>query len=95
MIDWWVLFHNFLWVVGLAVVLGAMSMANYEAQRATVRLWHKLRESGFQLWFSVGMALFCTGLALGAGAWWENVIWGLLALASAAKAARLCCRRRA
>ena len=95
MIDWWGLFHNSLWVAGLSVVLGALSMANYEAQRPGVRIRHKLNESGFQLWFSVGIALFCAGLAFGGGAWWEYAFWGILALASVTWATRLWWRRTA
>ncbi|MGD1995080.1 MAG: hypothetical protein PVI59_17955 [Anaerolineae bacterium] len=88
MIDWWGLLHNALWVAGLAIILGALSMASYEAQRAHVHLRHKLQDPGFRLWSSVGAALFCTGLVLGGEAWWEYVLWGLLALASVAKGLR-------
>ena len=95
MIDWWGLLRNSLWVMGLAVVLGAVSMANYEAQRARLRLGNKLRETGFQLWFSIGIVLICTGLALGGRAWWEYAIWLLLAVAFGANVARLGWRRRA
>ena len=42
MINWWALFHNALWIVGLAVGLGALSIANYEAQRAGKRLRQQL-----------------------------------------------------
>lgn len=95
MIDWLGLFPTTLWVAGFAVVLGALSVANYEAQRTHVRLRLKLGEHGFQLWSSAGIALCCTGLLLGAKAWWEGVIWGLLALAPAARATWLCWRQRA
>jgi hypothetical protein len=95
MIEWWWLFHNLLRIMGLAAVLGALSMANYEAKRAGSRLRRELSESGFQLWFSLGMMLFSTGLALGGGAWWVCVIWALLALAFAAMAARLLWRLKA
>ena len=52
MIDWWGLFHNSLWVVGLAVDLAALSMASYQAHREEATLRRKLREPGFQVPFS-------------------------------------------
>jgi hypothetical protein len=80
MIDWWGLFHNALWVVGLAVSLAALSMANYHAHREKVRLRQTLAEHGFQLTFRIGMTAFCLGLLFSSRTWWEQVIWGLLAL---------------
>jgi hypothetical protein len=80
MIDWWGLFHNALWVVGLAVGLAALSMANYQAKRQQVRLRQTLDEPDFQLAFRIGMTAFCLGLLFSSRTWWEQVIWGLLAL---------------
>jgi uncharacterized membrane protein YgdD (TMEM256/DUF423 family) len=96
MIDWWGLFHNSLWVAGLAVGLGAFGMASYEARRTKIRLRWKLKESSFQLAFSIGMVLFCLGLLFSGQAWWEYVIWGLLAAAFGGQAIWLWwCRRAA
>ena len=87
MMDWWGVVCNALWIGGLAVGLAALSMADYQAQREKVRLWRKLDEPGLQLALDVGMMAFCLGLAFGSGVWWEWVIWGLLALLFAGRAA--------
>ena len=89
MIDWWALGHNALWVVGLALGLAVLSVANYQAHREAVRLRDKLNQAGAQLALDVGLALFCLGLLFSGRAWWEWVAWGLLTVAFAAHAARL------
>ncbi|MFC2023158.1 hypothetical protein ACFLT5_00270 [Chloroflexota bacterium] len=94
MIDWWGLFHNSLWIAGLAVDLGTLSMARFEAKRTQVRLRYKLLEPSFQIWFCVGIALFCSGMAISGRAWWEHLVWGLLALTFAGRAAWLWWRCR-
>jgi hypothetical protein len=95
MIDWWGLFHNSLWVVGLAVGLAALSMASYEARVEEVRLRQKLNGPGFQLPLAVGMVLVCLGLLFSSGSWWEKVIWGTIAALFAGQAVRLWRRVRA
>jgi hypothetical protein len=79
MTDWWGVFHNSLWVLGLAVILAALGLAEYQAGRDGIRLRQRLLTSGFQLSFDVGLALFCLGLLLSSTAWWQQALWGLLA----------------
>lgn len=95
MINWWGLFHNSLWVVGLVVNLGTLSVASYEAHGEQVRLRQKLKEPSFQLPFSIGMALFCLGLVFSGQSWWEHVIWDLLAAVFAGQTIWLWRRGRA
>jgi hypothetical protein len=80
MIDWYGLFCNAVWILGLAVVLAAMGMANFQTRIQGVKLRRALISSGFQLPFGVGMFLFCLGVFLSSQAWWERVLWGLLAV---------------
>ena len=80
MIDWWGLFHNAVWVLGLAVILGAFAMASFQARTQGVRLREGLRASSFLLPFGVGMVLFCLGLLFSSQTWWEKVLWGLLSV---------------
>jgi hypothetical protein len=86
MIDWWGVFHNALWVGGLAAILAALSMANYQAHAARARLREKLGGPGFQLAFDAGMGLFCLGLLFGSAPWWERGVWGVLAALFAGQA---------
>jgi ABC-type nickel/cobalt efflux system permease component RcnA len=89
MIDWWGLVSNLLWVVGLAIVLAAFSMAHYRARTGQVRLRQWLRGAGFQFPFCIGIILVGLGVALSGQEWWEKIIGGLVALAFVVEALRL------
>jgi hypothetical protein len=89
MIDWWGLFANTLWVVGLAIVLAAFSMAHYRARSRQVPLRQRLQGSGFQFPFCIGTILFGLGLLVSGQNWWEKVIGGLVALVFVVEAIRL------
>ena len=78
MIDWAGLIFNALWVLGAAVILAALSLSHYEAQRRNERFRVQLAASAFQMWLSAGLALISLGLALIGPRWWERVLWGLL-----------------
>ena len=82
MIDWASLAFNGLWVMGVAVILAALSHSSYEAQRQGERLRTQLAAPGFQAWLSVGLALISLGLALIGPRWWERVLWGLFCVTS-------------
>lgn len=85
MIDWYGLFHNALWVLGLAIALASLSYTDWRRRTAEPRqsLRHALGRPGFQAVFSLGMVLFCAGLALGGDAWWQMAGWAILAAAFA------------
>jgi hypothetical protein len=85
MIDWWGLFRNSLWVIGLAGSLAALSMAGYQARAQNVRLRKTLDEPGFQVPFSACLALTCLALLLSGRTWWEKALWGALAALFAAQ----------
>jgi hypothetical protein len=87
MIDWWAVLHNSLWIAGLATILAASSVANYQAHQESVRLRDKLGDPGLQLRLRAGLVLFCLGLFLGAHSWWERFPWGLLTAALVVQAA--------
>lgn len=82
MIDWFGVFHNALWILGLAVVLAALSYVDWwrRTLEPPLTLRQALGTAGFQAAFSVGMLLFCAGLALGSDRWWEIAAWSLLGL---------------
>lgn len=94
LIDWWGLFHNSLWVLGLAVCLASVSMASYEARAEQVRLRAKLGDARFQLPVAVAAVLFCLGLLASGQAWWERAMWALLAAIGVAQAVRVWKHRR-
>lgn len=82
MIDWFGVFHNALWILGLAIVLAALSYADWR-RRLTVppiSFRKALAEPGFQAAVSLGFVLFCAGLALGSTVWWQIAAWTALGL---------------
>jgi hypothetical protein len=89
MIDWWGLFANTLWVVGLAAILAAFSLANYRARTEQVPVRQRLQGFGFQIPFCSGMILFGFGLLFSGQDWWEKAIGGLVALAFVVEVIRL------
>jgi hypothetical protein len=82
-IDWFGVFSNALWIVGLAVALAAVSYADWQRRLSQPRLSLRqaLGQPSFQAAWSLGLLLFCAGLALTGGAWWQTAAWAALALA--------------
>ncbi len=78
MIDWWGVFSNTLWVVGLAVLLAAWSMAYYEAQHDDRKVREAFSQTSYSWALTVGLMLFCAGLAATEDRWWARVLWTLL-----------------
>lgn len=82
MIDWYGVFRNALWIMGLAVVLAAFSYTDWQrnSQQPKRGLRQALAAPAFRAAFSLGMVLFCAGLALSSRRWWEIAAWAVLAL---------------
>ena len=61
MIDWWDIFINGLWILGLAIVLAAFSYRSawktYQPKSGAM-LWAE------DIWPALGLAMFCFGLGL-------------------------------
>ncbi len=75
MIDLWGVFSNFLWILGLAVLLATWSYATYEAKISDKKVGEKFDELGYALSLDVGLLLFCAGLAATEHRWWARLIW--------------------
>ncbi len=82
-IDWFGVFYNGLWIFGLAVALAAVSYADWRRRLSQPRLSLRqaLGQPTFQAAWSLGLLLFCAGLALSGGPWWQTIAWTALALA--------------
>jgi hypothetical protein len=78
MIDLRSVFSGALWILGLAVILAALSWGNWEAKVSRSRLREALARPHLQCAIGAGFALFCAGLALAANRWWERMIWVVL-----------------
>lgn len=70
-----------LWVLGLAIVLTALSWANYEAQLLHLRFRKALAHPFIQFAINLGLMLFCFGFAIASQHNWERALWVVLAVA--------------
>jgi hypothetical protein len=82
-IDWFGVFSNGLWILGLAIALAAVSYADWRRKLSQPRLTLRqaLSHPSFQMAWSLGLLLFCAGLALTSALGWQTAAWGVLALA--------------
>jgi hypothetical protein len=80
MIDVWGVFSNFLWILGLAVLLAVWSYASYEAGRSKQKVRKKLNELGYALVLDAGMLLFLAGMVTTEDRWWARGLWIVLGL---------------
>jgi len=83
MIDFRSVAANALWILGLALILAALSWAYWVAARENVRFRVALNRPGVARALDIGLMLFCAGLAATARTGWERALWGVLAVASA------------
>ncbi len=83
MIDWPDLAFNSLWILGLAIILAAVSYHDWLAYRTGMRFRELLASPTWRGPFFGGTLLVCLGLALTGRVWWEKLLWAGLALAFA------------
>ena len=81
MIDWLSLAFNALWILGLSVVLAALSLASYRAagnRRALPRRSHALRRHlrarDIRLALLAGLTLVFVGALLSSAGAWERIV---------------------
>lgn len=80
---------NSLWILGLAVLLAALSWAHWVASTEKARYRTVLGRPRARRALALGFFLFCAGLAATGRAWWERALWGVLAAAFAVQAWRV------
>ena len=80
MIDWAGVCTNALWIVGLAVVLTALSHARWLAGERGLRYRAVWGAPAYQVAFDLGLALVSAGLFFSARSTWERLCWGAFAL---------------
>ncbi|HEX9107973.1 MAG TPA: hypothetical protein VF832_12110 [Longimicrobiales bacterium] len=81
MLDWPLVGRSALWLLGLSIALAAWSHATWWAGRQGLQLRAALDRPLFVAPFSLGMVLFCAGLAWGETLLWRRGLWLLLLLA--------------
>jgi hypothetical protein len=82
MIDWYGVFANSLWIMGLSFALATFSYASWQASLNHERTLTRLRHPEVLIAFSLSALLFCAGLAATSDTIFEIVIWSILGLLS-------------
>ncbi len=80
MIDYSQLVFNALWVLGLALILTAISFAHFDSSRQSENLLSTLKDPGYTLVIYSGFMLICMGTFLIDSRWLIKILWGGLAL---------------
>ena len=80
MIDYSQLLFNSLWVLGLALILTAVSFAQFESSQRSEKLFSNLKRPGYALVIYLGFLLICLGFFLKDSRWLIKILWGGLAL---------------
>ena len=83
MINWVQLTFNFIWVLGLAIILSTLSYHHWWAQTHGQRLWAQISQPNFQIGLWFGLTLSSIGFAGISTAVWEIIVWIILAMGSA------------
>ncbi|MFO7682815.1 MAG: hypothetical protein R6X34_22480 [Chloroflexota bacterium] len=81
-INWFSVFINLFWVVGLAVLLAAFSYHAWLAGEEERPLKLQLNQTAFQKYFWLSVALIAIGLAGTSQRTWEILIWTIFTLIS-------------
>ena len=95
MINWQSVISNTLWILGLAILLSALSYHYWLAHSKHRRLRRQLQSPGFQTLFWLGLFCFAAGLVGTSTQLWEAALWGLLGLWALINLAGLARRARA
>lgn len=74
------LFFNTLWVLGLSIIVAAMSLRQFEAQHEGITFREALQAFSFQFPLWVGLLLVTIGFAGNSDTLWQRVSWIVLAV---------------
>lgn len=79
-IDWYNIWANAIWIMGLAILLATVSGGRWLAQRQDCYLKQILKRPNFQVAIWTGFLLISLALLLLADIWWERLIWSVYCL---------------
>jgi hypothetical protein len=94
MIDWFGLAANALWIAGLALALGTISYASWQASLAHEKLGARLSAVGVQASLLIAAFLVCAGLFASSTGWIVRAIWALLGAMAVVQLGWLAWRRQ-
>jgi hypothetical protein len=78
MLNWFQVFSNAFWILGLAQGLAVISNAYWEMQRTGKKFGKVLSYQSRRFDLNLAAFLFCLGLLLTSGTLWERILWSLL-----------------
>jgi uncharacterized membrane protein YjjP (DUF1212 family) len=79
-IPWGAVFSNFLWIVGAAVILAAISYHDYLASQKKEKFINLLKRNSFKKPLFLGLFLVTAGITLSVHFLWLSFIMGILAI---------------
>jgi len=80
MIDWVSVGFGALWILGLGLVVTALSFANYLASQQKRRFGQVLEMPACRIMIDLGLVFFCLGWTGSVSVVWERIVWAVLAL---------------
>ena len=80
MIDWYSVGFSALWILGLGLVVAALSFANYQAGQQKQRFKQARERPASRIMIDLGLVFFCLGLTGSVSSIWERILWAILAL---------------
>ena len=81
MIEWLNVLYQFLWILGLAVILTTLSLVHWLAQQSRQTMGQVLSQPAPRLAMAAGWGLIGLGAALLVEPWWHKIGWfGIVAL---------------
>ena len=75
---WYVVAHS-LWMLGLAILVAALSWAHWAAGVAGCGLRDAVRRPAVRRGIEIGLVFFGAGMGATGRHWWEQGLWWLLA----------------
>lgn len=82
MIDWQSVFFNGFWILGLAILLAAVSYYSWKARVEKRRVRARLNDPPFLRLFWLSFSFIGIGLAGTSSRWWETGLWVVFTLLS-------------
>ena len=77
------LIFNTIWVLGMSIIVAALSLRHFEAQVEGIRFREALQAYSFQLPLWTGLTLITIGFAGNADVLWQQIVWVALAILNA------------
>ena len=88
MIEWWSVFTNSLWIVGVAVALAIVSYSDWLSSTGGASAGSTSKSIVHNSGLLCCIALASAGAGLGSVVWWQRGLWFLLAAAFSALTVR-------